>query len=86
VPYKHAEGPRHKFNKPKYKVTNWPEYNDALRKHGDWGLAGVSAVFVEPRLQFLNLFRLLFKHRPQKPNQVVFLAVAKFAQVGKFLH
>jgi hypothetical protein len=21
--------------KPKYKVTNWPEYNDALRKRGD---------------------------------------------------
>ncbi len=34
VPCKHSES-RHKFNKPKYKVTNWPGYNDALRKRGD---------------------------------------------------
>jgi len=35
VPYKHNESRRHKFTKPKYKVTNWPEYNDALRRRGD---------------------------------------------------
>lgn len=35
VPYKHSESRRHKFIKPKYKVTNWPEYNDALRRRGD---------------------------------------------------
>ena len=35
MPYKHAESRRHKFTKPKYKVTNWPEYNDSLRQRGD---------------------------------------------------
>lgn len=35
MPYKHNESRRHKFTKPKYKVTNWPEYNDALRQRGD---------------------------------------------------
>lgn len=35
MPYKHAESRRHKFTKPKYKVTNWPQYNDSLRKRGD---------------------------------------------------
>lgn len=35
MPYKHNESRRHKFSKPKYKVTNWTEYNDALRRRGD---------------------------------------------------
>jgi hypothetical protein len=35
VPYKHNESRRHKFTKPKYKVTNLTEYNDALRRRGD---------------------------------------------------
>lgn len=35
MPYKHSENRRAKFTKPKYKVTNWPEYNDALRRCGD---------------------------------------------------
>src|SRR5450830_850390 len=35
VPYKHSQSRSHKFTKPKYKVTNWPEYNDALRRRGD---------------------------------------------------
>ena len=35
MPYKHSQSRSHKFTKPKYKVTNWPEYNDALRRRGD---------------------------------------------------
>lgn len=35
MPFKHHENRRHKFAKPKYKVTNWPEYNQALRRRGD---------------------------------------------------
>lgn len=35
MPYKHNESRRHKFTKPKYRVTNWPEYNDALCRRGD---------------------------------------------------
>ncbi len=36
VPYKLNESRRHKFStKPKYKVTNRPESNEALRRQGD---------------------------------------------------
>lgn len=35
MPYKHNESRRHKFEKSRYKVTNWPEYNQALRRRGD---------------------------------------------------
>jgi transposase len=36
MPYKHNEKNRHKINKTRYKVTNWPEYTNALRKRGDF--------------------------------------------------
>lgn len=35
MPYKHNDRYRHKFKKSTYKVTNWTEYNEALRKRGD---------------------------------------------------
>ena len=35
MPYKHNESLRHKFIKPKHRVTNWPEYNEAMRRRGD---------------------------------------------------
>ena len=35
MPHKHNNSRRHKFKKAKYRVTNWSEYNDALRKRGD---------------------------------------------------
>ena len=36
MPYRHSEERRHKFEKPLYKGTNWPEYNAALRRRGDF--------------------------------------------------
>ena len=36
MPYKHSEERRHKFEKPHYKVTNWPAYNAALKRRGDF--------------------------------------------------
>lgn len=35
MPYKHNETHRHKIKKATYKVTNWSDYNNALRKRGD---------------------------------------------------
>jgi hypothetical protein len=35
MPYKHSECRRHKIEKARYKVANWPEYNKALRQRGD---------------------------------------------------
>lgn len=33
--YKHSQSRHHKIEKAHYEVTNWPEYNKALRQHGD---------------------------------------------------
>lgn len=35
MPFKHNASRRNKFSKAKYRVTNWPEYNEALRQRGD---------------------------------------------------
>ena len=35
MPYKHNQSLRHQVEKAHYKVTNWPEYNKALRQRGD---------------------------------------------------
>src|SRR6202051_4995770 len=35
MPYKHNKSRRPKMEKARYKVTNWPEYNKALRQRGD---------------------------------------------------
>jgi len=35
MPYKYIESRRHKFTKPKYKVTYWLDDNEALRRCGD---------------------------------------------------
>ena len=35
MPHKHNDSRRHKFEKAKYRVTNWSEYNDALRRRGN---------------------------------------------------
>ena len=36
MPYKFNEGRRHKIKKSRYKVTNWHEYNEAMRRCGDF--------------------------------------------------
>ncbi|WP_244266861.1 transposase [Polycladidibacter stylochi] len=35
MPFKYHAERRHKFDNVKYKVTNWPEYNESLRRRGD---------------------------------------------------
>jgi hypothetical protein len=34
MPYKLKEAMRHKFEKSKYRVSNWREYNESLRNMG----------------------------------------------------
>jgi hypothetical protein len=36
MPYKFNESLRHKIKKSRYKVTNWHDYNNALRRRGDF--------------------------------------------------
>ena len=35
MPYKYNESRRHKIKKSRYRVTNWKDYNNALRRRGD---------------------------------------------------
>jgi hypothetical protein len=35
VPNKHHQSRQHKFTKAKYKITNWSEYTEALRRRGN---------------------------------------------------
>ena len=35
MPHKFNSSRRHKFDKKRYKVTNWREYNESLRQRGD---------------------------------------------------
>ena len=35
MPYKFNDARRHKFEKKKYRITNWPAYNESLRQRGD---------------------------------------------------
>ncbi|SER75735.1 Transposase DDE domain-containing protein, partial [Pseudovibrio axinellae] len=35
MPYKFNASRRHKFVKPRFRVTNWSEYNESLRRRGD---------------------------------------------------
>lgn len=34
MPYKHNQDRRHKFDKARYNVKNWPEYDQALKNRG----------------------------------------------------
>jgi len=46
MPYKHNEKRRHKIQKSQYKVTNWKEYNQALRDRGN-----ITVWFTEEAIQ-----------------------------------
>ncbi|WP_063312318.1 IS5/IS1182 family transposase [Pseudovibrio sp. Ad26] len=35
MPFKHNADRRDKFDKAQFKVTNWPDYNESLRRRGD---------------------------------------------------
>jgi hypothetical protein len=52
MPHKHNAANKHKFAKSKYKVTNWPSYNEALRKRGSitfWFSEEVIDGWLEPK-------------------------------------
>lgn len=49
MPYKNTEGHQHEFAKPKYKVVDWPKYNDALLRCGDFTIWFTEAAINEWR-------------------------------------
>src|ERR1700732_4265003 len=61
MPYKHNESRRHKIEKARYKVTNWPEYNKALRQRGD-----ITIWFTEEAFAAYRLAKTGARGRPQE--------------------
>lgn len=52
MPHKFNDARRHVFPKRRYRVTNWTEYNEALRRRGDltiWFEDGVTDLWSAPR-------------------------------------
>ena len=35
MPYKFNDARRHKFEKKRYRITNWSDYTESLRQRGD---------------------------------------------------
>ena len=61
MPNKHNDKYRHKFKKSTYKVTNWAEYNDALRRRGE-----ITIWFTDEAIQSWAPEKTGKKGRPQK--------------------
>ena len=40
MPYKFNDARRHKFEKKRYRITNWPAYTESLRQRGDVNQTG----------------------------------------------
>jgi hypothetical protein len=78
VPYKHHEHRRHKFTKPKYKVTNWPDYNEALRRRGD-----ITIRFSEDAINDWRPAKTGARGRPQEYSDV---AIETAVFVRQVLH
>jgi hypothetical protein len=65
MPNKHNNKYRHKFKKATYKVTNWPEYNDALRKRGD-----IKIWFTEEAIKIWTPERTGGRGRPKEYSEL----------------
>jgi len=61
MPYKHNQNRRHKIEKVRYKVTNWPEYNKALRQRG-----AITIWFTEEALAAWRPAKTGARGRPQE--------------------
>ncbi|CAN7550370.1 transposase [Caballeronia sp. LjRoot31] len=65
MPYKHNQGRLHKIEKARYKVTNWREYNKALRQRGD-----ITIWFTEGALAAWHPAKTGTRGRPQEHSDL----------------
>jgi len=65
MPYKHNESRRHKIEKAKYRVTNWPEYNNALRGRGNF-----TVYFTDEAIDEWHSTKQGKRGRPQKYSPI----------------
>jgi hypothetical protein len=71
MPYKHNQSRRHKIEKTRYKVTNWPEYKKALCQCGD-----ITIWFTEEALAAWHLGKSGARGRPQEyPDLAIEIAL-----------
>ncbi len=79
MPYKYNKTRRHKIKKAKYKVKNWREYNEALRKRGN-----ITFYFSEEAISSWNSEHVNGKlGRPQKYSQHAIECCLMIRQVFK---
>src|SRR6202051_230623 len=76
MPYKHNESRRHKIEKARYKVTNWPEYNKALRQRGD-----ITIWFTEEALAAWHPAKTGARGRPQEYSDLAIETALVIRQV-----
>jgi hypothetical protein len=78
MPCKHNQSRRHKIEKVHYKVTNWPEYNEALRQRGD-----IKTWFTEEALAAWRPAKTGAQGRPQEYSD---LAIEAALSIRQFFH
>jgi hypothetical protein len=77
MPYKFNESRRDKITKAKYKVTNWKEYNSALRKRGD-----ITIYFTDEAIAGWHPKKTGKRGRPQEYSDVAMEATLLIRQVN----
>ena len=76
MPYKHNESRRHKIEKPRYKVTNWTEYNNRLRQRGD-----ITIWFTKAAIAEWHPIKTGIRGRPQKYSNLAIETALLIRQV-----
>jgi hypothetical protein len=76
MPYKHNESRRHKIKKARYKVTNWPDYNNGLRQRGDFTIW-----FTEEALDGWHPAKTGARGRPQEYSDIAIETAVFIRQV-----
>jgi hypothetical protein len=76
MPYKHNESRRHKIKKSCYKVTNWHDYNNGLRKRGDFTIW-----FTEEAIADWHPAKTGARGRPQKYSDIAIVTAVFIRQV-----
>ena len=80
MPYKYNESRRHKIEKSRYKVTNWHDYNNGLRRRGDITIWFTKAAIAEWRPIMTGA-----RGRPQEYSDIAIETVLFIRQVFRIL-
>ena len=76
MPYKHNESRRHKIKKARYKVTNWLDYNNALRRRGD-----ITIWFTEDAIAWWHTDKTGARGRPMEYSTIAMETAGLIRQI-----